>query len=113
MAPAQHALNADINAAAAFNQEKSLYVDTNQPLGKLLPQLHSVAEGEASGLRDASGPLMPPCIIMEKGEALDVWIENSGEKIDLFSGLQVPVAGLSGSVVSHLAQSSVLSNIQH
>ena len=26
---------------------------------------------------------------MEKGEALDVWIENSGDSIDLFTGLQV------------------------
>ena len=73
----------------AFNQEKSLYVDASQPLGKFLPQLHAIAEGEESGLRDAHGTLMPPCIIMEKGEALDVWIENSGDSIDLFTGLQV------------------------
>ena len=64
-------------------------MDPTQPLGKFLPQLHSIAEGEASGLRDARGALMPPCIIMEKGEALDVWIENSGDAIDLFAGLQV------------------------
>ena len=75
--------------SAAFNQEKALYVDSSQPLGKFLPQLHSIAEGEGSGLRDASGALMPPCIIMEKGEALDVWIESSGDEIDLFTGLQV------------------------
>ena len=76
-------------ATGAFNQEKALYVDASLPLGKFLPQLHSIAEGEASGLRDCSGTLMPPCIIMEKGEALDVWIANSGDKIDLFTGLQV------------------------
>ena len=64
-------------------------MDPTQPLGKFLPQLHSIAEGEASGLRDARGALMPPCIIMEKGGALDVWIENSGDAIDLFAGLQV------------------------
>ena len=75
--------------AVAFNNEKALYEDSNQPLGKFLPQLHSVAEGEVSGLRDAYGALMPPCIIMEKGEALDIWIENSGNSIDLFAGLQV------------------------
>ena len=75
--------------AGAFRQEKTLYEDPNQPLGKFLPQLHSIAEGEASGLRDARGALMPPCIIMEKGEALDVWIDNSGDAIDLFTGLQV------------------------
>ena len=76
-------------AAGAFNQEKELYVDANQPLGRFLPQLHSIAEGEASGLRDASGTLMPPGIVMEKGETLDVWIAKSGDKIDLFTGLQV------------------------
>ena len=75
-------------ASGAFNQEKELYRDPNQPLGKFLPQLHSIVEGEASGLRDAHGDLMPPCIIMEQGEALDVWIMNSGDKIDMFTGLQ-------------------------
>ena len=82
---------AHVHVAAAFNQEKSLYVDAKQPLGRFLPQLHSIAEGETSGLRDACGALMPPCIIMEKGEALDVWIQNSGDKIGLFAGLEVRV----------------------
>ena len=75
--------------AVAFNHEKALYEDPNQPLGKFLPQLQSIAEGEATGLRDAYGALMPPCVVMEKGEALDVWIENSGDNIDFFTGLQV------------------------
>ena len=74
-------------AAGSFKQEKAQYVDASQPL--FLPRLHSIAEGEDSGLRDAGGTLMPPCIVMEKAEALDVWIENSADKIDLFTGLQV------------------------
>lgn len=82
-------LDHPLRAAGAFRQEKNLYVDPGQPLGKFLPQLHSIAEGESSGLRDVYGTLMPPCIIMEKGEALDVWIANSGDKIDMFTGLQV------------------------
>ena len=64
-------------------------MDSRQPLGKFLPQLHSIAEGEGSGLRDASGALMPPCIIMEKGEALEVWIESSEGENDPYFGLQV------------------------
>ena len=64
-------------------------MEPTQPLGKFLPKLHSIVEGETSGLRDARGTLMPPCIITDKGEALDVWIENSGDAIDLFAGLQV------------------------
>ena len=63
-------------------------MDPEQPLGRFLPQLYDIAEGEGA-LQDVHGSPMPPCIIMEKGEALDVWIDNSGEKIDLFTGLQV------------------------
>ena len=58
-------------------------------MGRFLPQMFRIAEGPDTGFRDVEGGLMPPCIVMEKGEALDVWIENSGEKIDMFTGLQV------------------------
>jgi hypothetical protein len=75
--------------AGAFQREKELYDDPNQPLGRMLPQLHSIREGAEEGLRDACGSLLPPCMVMEKGEALDVWIRTSGERIDLFTGLQV------------------------
>jgi hypothetical protein len=34
---------------------------------------------------------MPPCIIMEKGESLDVWIAKPGTDLDFFTGLQVHV----------------------
>ena len=34
-------------AAGAFEQGRRLYVDDSQPLGKFLPQLHSIAQGEA------------------------------------------------------------------
>ena len=74
--------------AGAFRQERRLYTDPGQPLGRFLPQMLRVAEGADSGLRDAQGAVMAPCIVMEKGEALDVWIQNSGEKIDMFTGLQ-------------------------
>ena len=72
----------------ACKQESSLYTDPKQPLGRFLPQMLRIAEGAHSGLRDAQGAIMAPCIVMEKGEALDVWIENSGETIDMFTGLQ-------------------------
>lgn len=58
-------------------------------MGRMLPQLHSIKEGSEERLRDAHGSLLPPCIVMEKGEALDVWIRSSGERIDMFTGLQV------------------------
>jgi hypothetical protein len=78
--------------AGAFQQEKELYDDPSQPLGRMLPQLHSIREGSEHGLRDAYRSLLPPCIVMEKGEPLDVWIRSSGERIDIVAGLQVRAA---------------------
>lgn len=74
--------------AGAFRQESGLYTDPSQPLGRCLPQMQRIAEGAGSGLRDAQGAVMAPCIVMEQGEALDVWIQKSGDKIDMFTGLQ-------------------------
>lgn len=72
---------------SAFEQEQDLYTDTSLPLGQFLPQLHSIVL-ENSGLIDAHGRSLPSCIVMEKGEALDVWIMESGH-LDLVGGLQV------------------------
>lgn len=75
-------------SSTAFLQEKKLYLDPSTPLGKFLPQLHTIAEGE-NALVDAQGNEMPSCIVMEKGESLDTWAESSGFKLDMFTGLQV------------------------
>ena len=83
-----HLTRVQMACAGAFTQERNLYTDPSQPLGRFLPQMVRIAEGTDSGLRDAQGAVMAPCIVMEKGEALDVWIKNSGEKIDMFTGLQ-------------------------
>ena len=63
-------------------------MDPTQPLGRFLPQLHSIAEPPDGCLLDVFGQPMPPCIIMEKGEAMDVWVDKSGEDMDMFTGLQ-------------------------
>ena len=81
-------------SVGAFKQERDLYVDPAQPLGKFLPTMSRIAEGAESGFRDAQGGAMAPCIVMEKGEALDVWIEKSGENIDMFTGLQARCCAL-------------------
>ena len=60
----------------AFRHEKGLYLDDSQPLGQFLPQLKNVLE--EGQLNDAHGHAFPPCIVMEKGESLDVWISQSG-----------------------------------
>ena len=77
-----------MDCAGAFKQEKDLYVNPAQPLGKFLPQMLQIAEGPKGGFKDPHGGEMAPCIVMEKGEALDMWIQKSGDHIDMFTGLQ-------------------------
>lgn len=73
---------------AAYIQERTLYLDPSNPLGQFLPQLYTIAE-EETALSDSAGNRMPPCIVVEKGESLETWAENSGLKLDMFTGLQV------------------------
>lgn len=76
-------------SATAFQQEKNLYLDESAPLGKFLPKLHSIREAE-DRFKDSRGDNMPPCIVVEKGESLEHWIEVAcGSKLDTFTGLQV------------------------
>jgi hypothetical protein len=72
----------------AFQQERALYSDRTQPLGAFLPALHSIVESGGQGLLDAAGHPLPSCIVMEKGESLDLWT-CSGDGIDMVTGLQV------------------------
>jgi hypothetical protein len=73
---------------AVFDQEKALYQDEEQPLGQFLPRLHSTAE-EDGAITDSHGRAMPPCIIMEKGESLDLWAARNEDGVDMVTGLQV------------------------
>lgn len=73
----------------AFVREKDLYIDESIPLGQFLPQLHSIFDGtDGNVIRDAFGRKLSPCIVMEKGETLDLWIEKSGS-LDMVTCLQV------------------------
>jgi hypothetical protein len=78
-------------SSGAFEKERDLYLDPNQPLGQFLPQLHSIAEKPEELLLDKHGCRMPPCIVMEKGEALDTWVKQCSNEtnLDLVTGLQV------------------------
>lgn len=73
----------------AFEQEKKLYVDPNLPLGRFLPNLRMVVDSPEGGFVDGRGNPMPPCIVMEKGEALDVWVKRGESGIDMVTGVQV------------------------
>lgn len=73
----------------AFEQEKRLYVDPTLPLGGFLPKLRMIVESPGGGLVDAAGHPMPPCIVMEKGEPLDMWMKRGESSIDMVTGVQV------------------------
>lgn len=85
-------------STSAFEKERGLYTDARQPLGRFLPQLHSVAERPEELLKDAHGEVLPPCIIMEKGDALDAWVQNCCEGpdsgVDQVTGIQVRLLAL-------------------
>jgi len=75
----------------AFGDEVKLYTDQGNPLGHFLPQLRNVvgAVGHGAPVVDAHGQPLPPCIVMEKGESLDVWMKRNRDGMDMVTGLQV------------------------
>ena len=50
--------------------------------------LRVVDSGEA-GLVDGHGEALLPCIVIEKGESLDLWAAGTGDGLDMVTGLQV------------------------
>ena len=77
--------------AGAFLQEVALYMDSSQPLGRFLPEMRRVGQGSEGTLRDTEGNTLPACVVMEKGEPLDTWLEEPGVCICMATGLQVYV----------------------
>ena len=74
----------------AFEQEAKLYEDPDQPLGRFLPECRAIVDPAAGrGCYDKRGNALPPCIVMERGEALDNWAARSDEGVDFVTGLQV------------------------
>lgn len=75
----------------AFEDEARLYEADSCPLGHFLPQVRDIVPNRDAQLVDAAGSPLPPCIVMEKGESLDVWMLRSADMgIDMVTGLQVP-----------------------
>lgn len=73
----------------SFAQERDLYMDRSNPLGQFLPELRMIVDGKSGVyIMDAFNRQLPPCIVMEKGEPLDMWIENTGS-LDMVTCLQV------------------------
>ena len=50
---------------------------SGSPLRHFLPKLHTIIANEAGSFTDPWGHPMPPCIVMERGEPLDVWSHRS------------------------------------
>eukprot|EP00892_Ulva_mutabilis_P008326 jgi/Ulvmu1/5866/UM025_0128.1 len=75
---------------SAFADEARLYTDPTTPLGRFLPRVRNIVEaGADAAVRDANGRPLPPCIAMEKGESLDLWMRRGADGVDFFTGLQI------------------------
>ena len=58
-------------------------------VSRFLPQVEAVCDGFAAGLTDPRGHLLPPCIVMEKGESLQDLCDRA--QPDLFTALAVRI----------------------
>ena len=75
---------------AAFKAEAALYMDAEKPLGAFLPNMREICDNADREFRDPHGHIMPPCIIMEKGESLDVWRERAAPDQPLVYAVRLP-----------------------
>ena len=77
----------------AFEQEAKLYEDPEQPLGRFLPELRCILDkSRGNEMHDRNRSSLPPCIVMEKGEALDLFTARTEGGLDMVTGLQVCTA---------------------
>lgn len=60
-------------AHSAFHAEAALYAASDSALGVFLPRMRLLLDNLNGSFRDPHGHKMPPCIIMEKGESVDLW----------------------------------------
>jgi hypothetical protein len=77
---------------SVFDAERSLY--SNPALRSIVPNISEICDNTDSTAIDPAGYPLPPCIVMEKGESLDVW--SARAKPDVFSAVQV------GFILSHI-----------
>lgn len=75
--------------ADAFRQEAVHYRDASSPFRKLLPPCRSIVANHDELFVDGHGRAMPPCIVVERGESLDMWMQRSKQGIDPFTCMQV------------------------
>jgi UDP-N-acetyl-D-mannosaminuronic acid transferase (WecB/TagA/CpsF family) len=75
----------------AFLSEAAQYTDAQSPLRQFLPKVRNggILSNDDGSFLDGNGRPMPPCIVMEKGESLDVWVQRNKRVMDQFTAMQV------------------------
>jgi hypothetical protein len=74
----------------AFMDEAALYRDDkHNPLQSMLPAVRDIIDNREGRFTDAQGEALPPCIVMEKGEALNIWSRRNKGGLDHMTALQV------------------------
>ena len=76
-------------SSTPFREELVQYTDAASPLRHFLPAVHAVVDNCDDTLRDGNGYPLPSCIVMEKGESLDIWRKRSVRGLDTFTCMQV------------------------
>jgi hypothetical protein len=78
---------------AAFNEERAQYTNRDSPLFQFLPRLQGIVDhsDEEFMIKDAFGRILPPCIVMERGESLNLWVQRNKREMDLFTCMQVQI----------------------
>jgi serine/threonine protein kinase len=69
----------------AFARERDLYMEPQ--LREMMPATHEIIGNEDGAIRMPDGYVLPPSIVIEKGESLDVWSRR--EKHDFITVMQV------------------------
>lgn len=77
-------------SSAAFHEEQQHYSDPDSSLRQFLPEARAIIGNEDGLFVDGAGNSMPPCIVMEKGESLDLWMKRNRGAMDVFTCMQVP-----------------------
>lgn len=73
----------------AFLDEYAQYRDSASPLRAFLPRARDIVPNDDGAFVDARGHSLPPCIVMEKGESLDRWVQRNRRVMDPFTCMQV------------------------
>jgi hypothetical protein len=69
----------------AFLDETALYTDSQVPL----THVREICDNFDGRFTDATGKALPPCIVMEKGEALSIYSRRNKGGLDRMTALQV------------------------